>query len=192
MLHTKDALTDSDSRFRFTPRSFHQPVWKKSHMKDIRSQSTIGTQGTARRWIVNSAHEMGHWYVMHMPPCTKNKSREVITLSQWKFMGSQGTQQLHSVREEAWCLLHRYPNYQCTCLTADSPWAFLGRKYAAGVCLSTISETQMPGLVCPQLAVALGNIPNLFLSVSLPLKYDLPLVEHVKGEHTAVPTQQCW
>lgn len=28
VLHTKDALTDSDSRFRFTPRSFYQPVWK--------------------------------------------------------------------------------------------------------------------------------------------------------------------
>lgn len=30
VLHTKDALTDSDSRVRFTPPSFHQPVWKEA------------------------------------------------------------------------------------------------------------------------------------------------------------------
>lgn len=49
----------------------------KPHEEHQESEHHLNPGWTARGWIVNSAHEMSHWYVMHMPPCTKNKSREV-------------------------------------------------------------------------------------------------------------------
>lgn len=61
------------------------------------SQSTVYIpSGTAVEWTVYSAHRMPHQYVMHMQPCTKNKSREghhvIWTEIEWNH--EKGAQQM--------------------------------------------------------------------------------------------------
>lgn len=141
-------------------------IMEKSHMKNIRGQSTIWTQGgqwedgvstQLTRWVT------GMWYICHHAP--KTKAERFVTLSQQKFMDNKGAQHLHSTQWKglgSTAQLLSLLMYLSNCrASTGSECGGLPRRHSTEACLSTISEIQLAGLVCPQQAGALGNTLTL-------------------------------
>lgn len=83
------------------------------------SQSTVHIpSGTAVEWIIYSAHEMPHRYVMHTQPCTKNEKHRssscYLNRNRMKSRERGSTKEILCSPQFLLWLLYEYPNYQWT------------------------------------------------------------------------------